>query len=131
MFAGSCIGVILLVMSLELLRHAGREYDRYLLRKATRYYNSQTKSSECSIVQAGVSEPRNSLPCLAAELGTHNPRVTLLDQIVRAGLRMLQFGVAYFIMLLAMSYNGYIISCITIGAFLGPFVFDWESRSME
>ena len=28
---------------------------------------------------------------------------------------------------LAMYYNGYIIICIFIGAFLGSFVFQWES----
>ena len=33
MFAGSCIGVILLVMFLELLRRCVKEFDRYLLRK--------------------------------------------------------------------------------------------------
>jgi copper transporter 1 len=31
MFAGSCIGVILLVMFLEFLRRLGKEYDRYIL----------------------------------------------------------------------------------------------------
>lgn len=36
MFAGSCIGVILLVMSLELLRRLGKEYDRYILRQYQR-----------------------------------------------------------------------------------------------
>lgn len=39
---------------------------------------------------------------------------------------MLQFAVAYFIMLLAMYYNGYIIISIIIGAFLGAFIFSWE-----
>src|SRR4051812_39194195 len=32
MFAGSCIGVILLVMALEFLRRSVTEYDRYLAR---------------------------------------------------------------------------------------------------
>ena len=32
-FAGSCIGVVLLVMSLEFLRRAQREFDRYLARR--------------------------------------------------------------------------------------------------
>lgn len=40
---------------------------------------------------------------------------------------MLQFGVAYIIMLLAMYYNGFILLSIVVGAFLGAFVFSWES----
>lgn len=51
---------------------------------------------------------------------------TVLQQVIRALIHMLQFAVAYFIMLLAMYYNGYIIICIIIGAFLGSFIFSWE-----
>lgn len=40
---------------------------------------------------------------------------------------MATFAVAYFIMLLAMYFNGYIIICIFIGALLGKFLCDWES----
>jgi solute carrier family 31 (copper transporter), member 1 len=44
---------------------------------------------------------------------------------------MLQFGVAYFIMLLAMYYNGYLIICILTGAFLGAFIFSWDTIAIE
>ena len=57
--------------------------------------------------------------------GTGKPTIT--QQFVRALLRMLQFGAAYFIMLLAMYYNGYIIICILIGASLGAFIFNWDA----
>tara|TARA_R110002060_G_scaffold40006_5_gene51240 strand:+ start:219 stop:449 length:231 start_codon:yes stop_codon:yes gene_type:complete len=42
---------------------------------------------------------------------------------------MFQFAVAYFIMLLAMYFNGYIIICIFIGAWIGSFLFSWETVS--
>ncbi|KAL8718824.1 MAG: hypothetical protein Q9225_004087 [Loekoesia sp. 1 TL-2023] len=51
---------------------------------------------------------------------------TFFQQALRALIHMLQFAVAYFIMLLAMYYNGYIIICIFIGAYLGAFIFSWE-----
>ncbi|EEP79885.1 conserved hypothetical protein [Uncinocarpus reesii 1704] len=35
MFAGSCVGVVLLVMALEFLRRLGHEYDRYLAGQPT------------------------------------------------------------------------------------------------
>lgn len=50
-----------------------------------------------------------------------------MQQTIRALLHMLQFALAYFVMLLAMYYNGYLIICIFIGAFLGAFIFSWES----
>jgi copper transporter 1 len=53
-------------------------------------------------------------------------RPNLFQQAIRALLHMMQFAVAYFIMLLAMYYNGYIIISIIIGAFLGSFVLSWE-----
>lgn len=56
---------------------------------------------------------------------TFQPNIS--QQALRATLHMVQFGVAYFIMLLAMYYNGYFMICIIIGAWLGPFIFNWES----
>lgn len=54
-------------------------------------------------------------------------RPNLFQQMIRATLHMVAFAVAYFVMLLAMYYNGYIIICIIIGAWLGAFVFSWET----
>ncbi|BDD64207.1 hypothetical protein MAP00_009047 [Monascus purpureus] len=53
-------------------------------------------------------------------------RPTIVEQFIRATLHMVQFAVAYFVMLLAMYFNGYIIICIFIGAWLGAFIFSWE-----
>ncbi|KAK8058850.1 copper transporter integral membrane protein that functions in high affinity copper transport [Apiospora phragmitis] len=48
------------------------------------------------------------------------------QQAIRALIHTLQFAVGYWIMLLAMYYNGYIIICIFIGAFIGAFLLRWE-----
>lgn len=55
------------------------------------------------------------------------PRHTIWQQTVRATLHTMQFAVAYFIMLLAMSYNGYIIISIFIGAFVGFWLCEWST----
>jgi hypothetical protein len=34
MFAGSCIGILLLCIAIEAVRRAGREYDRRLIKQA-------------------------------------------------------------------------------------------------
>ena len=79
MFAGSCIGVILLVMSLEALRRSVKEYDTYLINK------------HMATIQALSKD--------AAKTATVGFRPSVLQQAIRALLHMVQFAVAYFVML--------------------------------
>ncbi|KIW25042.1 uncharacterized protein PV07_10715 [Cladophialophora immunda] len=143
-FALSCIGVILLVISLEFLRRVQREYDGWIRRTdqktsaiatATRHsengasasYEQVPDSSRKTTTMTGASLPERPLL-------RRRPvdRMTLLQrQFVRSLIHMVQFGVAYFVMLLAMYYNGYIIICIIIGAFLGCFIFSWDQLLTE
>lgn len=182
-FTGACIGVILLVMVLEALRRAGREYESFILRRARLRHMFLSVSSSSIPARRGVnpkfqwltgsqgnSNPHNiddgpsgedlitpvktnSLRPKTSDLSNEmnsdiNPgvngtshkigrakfepyRPSPMEQLVRALLHMVQFAVAYFIMLLAMYYNGYIIICIFIGAFLGSLVFSWEPVSLS
>jgi copper transporter 1 len=122
-FAGSCIGVVLLVISLEMLRRAVKEYDRFLINK---HVKSQVTSVTPSARSPKTTSEDGSPPptCVTVASGY---RPTILEQAIRALLHMLQFAVAYFVMLLAMYYNGYIIICIFLGAYIGSFIFHWES----
>ncbi|KAF7949428.1 uncharacterized protein EAE97_002937 [Botrytis byssoidea] len=125
MFAGSCIGVILLVMSLEFLRRASREYDHFIVRQARNQQQHIQSNSEINPKIDG-SGPQSTQTVVTSHKSTQSFRPDLLQQIIRALFHMIQFAVAYFVMLLAMYFNGYIIICIIIGAFLGAFVFSWE-----
>jgi len=88
MFAGSCIGVILLVMLLELLRRSVKEYDRFLVRKHLSQQPPAVASDSAGILpKDGVAIPQ----------GGYRP--TVLEQAVRALLHTCQFAVAYFVML--------------------------------
>ncbi|KAF8857015.1 Ctr copper transporter [Acephala macrosclerotiorum] len=139
MFAGSCIGVILLVMSLEFLRRLSKEYDRHILRQYQRSYapisvadgNAIGNTNGNAAAQSGSNEDKEAATAgnRAAPIPPFRPHI--VQQLVRATLHMLQFAVAYFIMLLAMYFNGYIIICIIIGAWLGGFVFAWETISLS
>ena len=120
MFAGSCIGFILLVMVLEGLRRLSREYDQYLLRNHAAQSQAHRDSSAGSEVETGKIASGGAFP----DVSPFTPNV--IQQAVRASIHMLQFAVAYIIMLLAMYYNGYILICIFIGAFFGSFVFSWS-----
>ena len=88
MFAGSCIGVILLVMLLELLRRSVKEYDRYLSKKASHGGVATTteKGKDGGDVAVCVTKSQGYRP-------------SILEQAVRALLHTCQFAVAYFVML--------------------------------
>ena len=126
MMAGSCTGVICLVMILEGLRRAAREYDSYILRS---FAAAKKYPRETALLSEGNSEQNKSPIVVNAEAATapkQQFRPNVFQQLVRALLHMLQFAVAYFIMLLAMYFNGYIIISILIGVFLGAFIFSWQ-----
>lgn len=134
MFAGSCIGVILLVITLEFLRRAGKEYDRYIVAQHLKSlgHNSAAVASSASS-DNGANAGKNPLATAAsacAPVAAQRFRPSILQQAIRALLHMLQFAVAYFVMLLAMYYNGYIIICIFIGAYIGYFIFGYESFNL-
>ncbi|KAL2021740.1 hypothetical protein VTK56DRAFT_6683 [Thermocarpiscus australiensis] len=123
MFAGSCIGAVLLVVSLEMLRRAVKEYDRFLINKHLKAQTATARISPKKTSEDGSPGPAAPV-CVGAISNGYRPAV--LEQAVRALLHMLQFAVAYFVMLLAMYYNGYMIICIFIGAYIGSFIFHWE-----
>jgi copper transporter 1 len=135
MFAGSCIGVILLVILLEFLRRAAKEYDRYIVQQHSKTLASSTigsfsSSSSSHNNGSTTKDPAASTSqaaCSARAMTTSKFRPSILQQAIRAALHMGAFAVAYFVMLLAMYYNGYFIICIFIGAYLGYFIFGWES----
>ena len=97
--AGSCIGVICLVMALEALRRASREYDAYIARAHV------VANPPPSAQRSGDSDSDNKtpfVPCAGFPSANRRFTPTLFQQLIRALLHMLQFAVAYFVMLLAM-----------------------------
>ncbi|WRT64962.1 uncharacterized protein IL334_001903 [Kwoniella shivajii] len=102
-FAASCIGIIFIAILLELLRRVSRDYDRWILR-------------QLSTVTMKNYRPRRATP---------------LQQLIRSLLHVAVFGVAYLLMLLAMSYNGYIIFSILMGTGIGKFFCDWLVLGVE
>lgn len=78
-FAGSCIGVILLVIALEFLRRFGKEYDRSLLRGAQKGRPSSiapTPRSESSDIGVkGASSSVQPQPTCAPMAANFRPTV--------------------------------------------------------
>ena len=141
MFAGSCIGVMALVLLLEFLRRLQREYDRSIQPQHALDDTTTTTAVRVSSIAKGQGHgspktngsdfieeiPHPALPLQGNWRQSLPLRIryvpTVPQQALRALIHTMQFSVAYIIMLLAMYYNGYIIVCIFIGVFIGFFVF--------
>ncbi|OTB01287.1 hypothetical protein M426DRAFT_323561 [Hypoxylon sp. CI-4A] len=139
MFAGSCVGVVLLAVLLELLRRSVKEYDRYLVGEARDRDNFQAfiagtrntterghpaADASDTTAKPGQSFSESSIASSTVAVSGYRPKI--YEQALRALLHTAQFVVAYFLMLLAMYYNGYFIICIFIGSYIGAFIFQWE-----
>jgi copper transporter 1 len=120
MFAASCIGTMFLVVCLEFLRRVGHEYDALLLRQ----FQRQLRLQQAALASA---MPSNCCDGPVATLGTQFAtfRATGLQQLIRAVLHAATLGVAYLVMLIVMSYNGYVFISVLLGAVLGKFLCDW------
>ena len=112
-FAATCIGVVLMVVALEGLRRAGKEYDAHILREF---------QARLGALTAGTSA--------AEQPQTVTFKASPVQQLIRSVIHAVTFGLAYIVMLLAMYYNGYIIISIFIGAGLGKFFCDWMTASV-
>lgn len=99
-FAGSCIGVILLVIGLEFIRRVQREYDGYIVRQ----WKSSLTEAQAERSESGGSTTKQPLTTVVVPLQsqTRGFKPSVLQQMIRSLLFMVQFGVGYFVMLLAM-----------------------------
>lgn len=137
-------------MLMEVLRRLGKEYDDWILRgfqaraAAVNHINSNNNSRGGSGQATTVPLPMKSgsgflrtspapPPPQGTTTGMHTVmfRASPLQQLVRSVIHAVSLGVAYIVMLLVMSFNGYIIICVILGAGLGKFFCDWMTRPME
>lgn len=133
-FAVTCIGVVLLVVCLEFLRRAGKEYDAAILRQFQRHAAARMIRVSTSFKAQDQTQGEESSDCSSQNVDPTPTylrfRPTPLQQLIRSVIHMATFGVAYIVMLLAMYFNGYIIIMIFIGALIGKFVCDWGSQKV-
>ncbi|KAI5844259.1 high affinity copper transporter [Tricharina praecox] len=127
-FAGSCVGVFLLVVLIEGLRRGGREWDRWIVRRHVRQRGNEEgiEGKKGTETGTGMGTGMGMGTMVGMAKGT-KVTPTLLQQAGRTAIYTALFGAGYFIMLLAMYYNGYIIFSILLGAFVGNAVFGWDT----
>ncbi|KAK3989996.1 Ctr copper transporter family-domain-containing protein [Cladorrhinum sp. PSN332] len=101
MFGATCVGAILLTLALESFRRMSRTYDRYIVLQ-------HEKGGGGGGGQRQQFRPSPS------------------QQGARSLLFLLQVVTAYILILLAVSFNGYIILSIFLGSVLSFFTFQWD-----
>lgn len=121
-----------MVVLLQALGWAAKFYDKHL----TRSHELNAVSVATTAAEGVLTENHNMSDvaqgrALIAEAGQFvSPalpfRPNFWQQGIRALIRTLHFALAYWIMLMAMYYNGFVIICIILGAFIGIFVFQWD-----
>lgn len=133
MFAACCIGVLCLAVSFEALGRMSQKYDEHIFRQfqyapvpslddGENHFKDKDPSNEVQF----DGKPLRRFPSPLSYLNTGGTfRPNMAQQGIRAGIYMVRFGVAYFIMLLAMNLNGYLILAILVGTYMGSFVFNW------
>lgn len=175
-FAGTCIGVFLIVFTIETVRRWSREFDRWILesaaveRRETRRKNQQLKTemaARLADAHTGLSiadshsrlahldhiffgTPIASGNCRQRALSSMRFRPKMWQQLLRSLLYGVQFTGAvstsfssishqifvltmsclcqqYLVMLIAMTFNGFIIIAIVLGGIFGHFFSTWDT----
>lgn len=144
-FAGSCIGVAFWVILAECIRRFAREYDRIIVAGAVEnitktqqeFPEKWLENSSNGTLASNESQDHQSFPTRALgmvfgvppqALRIHGLRIrpTFVQQCIRTILYGIQFTSAYLIMLIAMTYNGYMLLSIILGAMVGYFATSWD-----
>jgi len=113
----SLLGVILLTAGYELVREASRRYEAGLQRKV--------KAADLNAAMEPDAHERSSLlyPGRNVRESQRNSRV------IKAVLYAVQVFYSFFIMLLFMTYNGWIMLAVAVGAFVGYLAFGQDSAT--
>ncbi|KAI0814451.1 ctr copper transporter [Xylaria sp. FL0064] len=122
MMAATSIGVFLLAIVLEFTRRVGKEYDQLILRQFQQHVDAQAAISKSE------DDCRSEGTLLVSQAVMF--RATPVQQFIRSLIHAISFGIAYILMLIAMSFNGYIIIVIIIGAGVGKFLCDWMTQKV-
>ncbi|OWB61315.1 hypothetical protein B5S31_g4602 [[Candida] boidinii] len=149
-FAGTCIGIFLIVMGAQWLHRIGREYDlainkRRVIQKRHQLENENlTPASSATINNTEFTDKvlkenyitTTMMPILETlshswfwnfrKRDSTQVYPNLLDHVLRGVLFTIQWLLSYIIMLLFMYYNGYIIISCFLGAFFGRLIFNYE-----
>ena len=105
-FAFSVIGVFLIVCGIEATRRTARDFDRWVSTQRRIQLNNNSAINHWTL------------------------RPTWKEQTIRGAFYGVQFSAAYIVMLIAMSFNGFIIFAIFLGGFVGYTLFGGDTLDL-
>ncbi|KAJ1309356.1 hypothetical protein OPQ81_006135 [Rhizoctonia solani] len=105
-FAFSVIGVFLIVLGIEACRRTARDYDRWIATQRKIRFNNNASITQWDL------------------------KPTWKEQVVRGLFYGVQFSAAYILMLIAMSYNGFVLFAIFLGGFIGYTLFGGDTLEL-
>ncbi|KAF1814025.1 Ctr copper transporter [Eremomyces bilateralis CBS 781.70] len=117
---GALVGVILLTAGYELVRELARRYEARSERRIEALHSEQLFLSEGD----PDNEPR-SFPWLGRSVVQEEKKAKLVKGLFYA----VQVFYSFFIMLLFMTYNGWVMLAVAVGAFLGYMAFASSSST--
>ncbi|RHZ48852.1 hypothetical protein Glove_541g31 [Diversispora epigaea] len=108
----SCLIVLLLAVSFEVLRNLSRKYDLKIYSAAHRELEGGDSSNSSTVNN-----------------NNRFVRVTYIQQFIRSVIYSIQVFLSFFLMLIFMTFNGFLIISLVIGAGLGYFFFGKHTLS--
>lgn len=133
-FVGTCLASFFLVLFLQWLHRFNKEVDLAIANRP--HFDVFFKNGELvdgELVDAKTLEfetPNTRNPFLVALSHTwllRRGKTTMFEHLIRCVLYVIEWGLAYFVMLLFMYYNGYVIISSLLGAFVGRLLFTYNS----
>ncbi|EAL21146.1 hypothetical protein CNBD5220 [Cryptococcus deneoformans B-3501A] len=118
MFAGSIIGIFFLCVLIELIRRLGREFDRWLVKRAGA---TSCGGEVSSVAEYGKDGGQGGLLNVRTAAARYVP--SWPHQILRGFIYGSQFTAAFFVMLLGMYFNVIVLIFIFLGQTVGYMLF--------
>jgi len=124
-FIGSCISIVLLCVFYEYLRVLQRKIDHHIALSLQTKGKGKPRASNSGRNSPGDFEDSSLLTgrtLLRSSSLTGTP-VPAISRVVRALLYGATVFLSFFLMLIFMTYNAYLIAAVVVGASLGHYIF--------
>ncbi|KAF9973844.1 hypothetical protein BGZ73_002874 [Actinomortierella ambigua] len=123
----SILVIIAFGVAYELLRAKARQYDEYLKEGERKRNDAASLANEDDTINhvGGGHAREDEIGLLSSRPRSirDGDRLTNQQQLIRSLLYMAQVFVGFFLMLIFMTYNGYLMIATTLGAGIGYFYF--------
>ncbi|KAI0863631.1 Ctr copper transporter family-domain-containing protein [Xylaria cubensis] len=134
----SLLAIVAICAGYEALREGTRKYESWLSNKETAYKRYQDEATTHHDREQGQEQVAETTPFLGIERigggGAGGPSESPVGErarIVKAVLYGVQNFYAFMIMLLFMTYNGYVMIAVAVGAGLGYYLFGSRTRATK